>query len=546
MTDLINAEDLVAKLFDNETEKIYSIAHITADEFAAAVLAAKTQASYSEKIWIHADYNTDLFGSVMELIGQVRAKLDDRAFDIFWSCFDVTLDISVMGGSRWAARILPNGALMFRNHHRVIAIDEQVGGILEVTNEQLLEELRIFEEYANKNISDDDTLFSVVHQNEEGITWTRSLPDKLSDVGQTVVLINQDLFTQLRDREDLDINNNSLFGSNAEELATNSHSGIAVIRVFANKSFMYSMSRAEDKYDMVLEEYAYYLGDGPDEKGVPQISISNNFGFVSNWIRNHIKENFQNLSILEHVAVSENTSLQVLLNQRLEKNYAQQKTWEVLVFVPFFGKKSGVPVAYGQDDSVYWTQSEAMSHELVVVQLNASGISNADEVVDTLSSRITSMVDTANFIASSDEVLVFLPPKSTETGVRQIEPSHLYAYGSEEMNDRLEEIADEMAVAWKRECDESEEISFSDYISSDGCDYIVAALLPTDGAADPTVAHGYAVTLSYDLDMSIMLEVPGYGLMQGYCAGELDTGNMASFLFEGNADDEHSDWGDDD
>lgn len=538
MSELITADDLAAKLFDDDFSEVPDeLSHISASEFYDAVIGAKTERGYSAKIKVHADWSTETGAEIMTLVDRVRETHSEDDFKKFWNCFSMNLDVSVMGGDVWAPRILTNGAVLIRNHHRVIALSEAPEGVLYTDNTQLLEDLKVFESYAQANYEADDINFSILHRAGDSIVWTRTLPAKLSDFGQTLVLMSNELIESVRDSEDYDTDYNSILESNAIDVAMNSRTGFVAIRVFEKQSYMYSNYRADDKYDSLLESYSYYLGSSPDEDVLENPEVSIGHTDVEERIRNWISE--MDYSLFDEPKMAGKDELKSLILQDLTTNYARQKTWETLGFTPFFAKEADKPTNYYQDTSIYWNQSAKMDHDMFVLSMTPTGVQDADELVDELSRRIETVVDNAGYLMSPEPVKVYISARNPDA-FKPIPEEHIVDYGSAEMETRLQEFVTSLQEAHEKDIeDNEEEYSFGDFLDSYGYEYTIAVLVPTEASPDPREIHQIALDVTSELEISMMMEVPRYGICQGYDCGELDTGNVAGFVVE-SEDDEDS------
>ena len=218
------------------------------------LLQQKEDRGYGEKILLGGIGEADVSLSILKKLEQLESHYSEDEFNEILELFDITLDVGVWGGESCAPRILFNGSVVFRNHHRVIGLVEQTLGSIEISNTQLASEISKL-----VRAMDGRRDFSIIHRNEQGFAWTSTVPTKLSDCGQTLVLLPEEWIQKAQE----------LKCTFAEpivlEAAKGSRTRDAVLRVFRNRTFIYATQRLNDSLDTIVENYSHRLGEAPDE-----------------------------------------------------------------------------------------------------------------------------------------------------------------------------------------------------------------------------------------------------------------------------------------
>ena len=533
---------LVGQLFDNDIENLpEEFNQIDPTAFYKEVLKQKKALGWSSKITIPCNYAIDGGEMVLKKIEEVRQKMSGEKFDEFWNCFEASLDISVWGSDTWAPRVLPNGAVLIRNHHRVIALSDNIAGELDIDNEALHKDLEEVVNFAKNNSTGDDDYFNFhfVHRNEEGISWTVNLPTALSDYGQTLVFINKNFIDQARDSGEVSPDN-IIFNDAIEQVADQSRSGHCVLRVFKNRTFLYYTYRADDGYDSILENYSYWLGSSPDEDiNYERFSVDHNFvrDYVSGTIQDQGDIEILDTNTMKHG----HNVLQILLKDKIFKDYSSKKAHQISEFQPIFASAWDRPTTYYQDKIPFWDFSEKYQHRVFGIKGDLNLLPSLSEGKATFKEYLKEAV---GYVGNAT-VKIWLPT-NVSASTDWIDDEDVFEYGSKECNKRIDEIMKTLEKKYKETLEDWKEVEDpqereKNFLEYYGYEYYFAILFITNEVLPTQEYHRHGLNISRVFDGSISLFVPAYGYLQGYCAGELDTGNAFSFIMEDEEEPEEDD-----
>lgn len=536
--------EYVTQLFDGDLENlpIEEFLKVDAVAFSKEVLKQKKKNGWQSRIKIPFNYAIDQGEAVVKKVEEVREKVTGAVFDDFWNCFEASLDISVWGSDTWAPRVLPNGAVLIRNHHRVIALSDRIEGVLDVDNTQMQKDLvELFDFYKSSAEEEQIEYFNlnIIHRDENGVSWTVNVPTKLSDYGQTLIFISADFIQQAKDSGSIS-EDSFIFNEDLERVASNSRTH-CVILVFRNKSFLYSTYRAGDEYDTILENYSYWLGSQPDEETCSE-RFSSKGDFVANYIRSNIEANDIELLDVQFLKYGHNT-LKMFMRDKVVNEYSSKKAQQMAGFEPIFSTSPDIPSTYYNDDIPFWEFSQKYQERTFSFQGAYSFLPNLQYGESTLKEAIKNSVS----LIGDCTVKVWLPlGENPERG--WIDEDDIFDYGTPEYDKRIHEMFKKLTTLYKESAEEndmSEEEKEKDFIDNVGYDYAFAILFITQETLDPEMAHYHAMKMSTYIEGSTSLTLPAYGLYQGYCEGELDTGNAYSLILasvlEASDEDENDD-----
>lgn len=527
--------NLVEQLFDNDITNldIDNFNKISAADFHAEVLKQKKERGWNAHINIPCNWLQDKGDAVLKKILEVKnSEVTEKDFKKFWDIFTASVDISVWGSDVWAPRILPNGALLIRNHHRVIALDEHITGSLDISNVTLQKQLKELEKFVLANFEEDQLsiYFSFIHREQEGINWTSKVPDKLSDFGQTLFFLSTEVINKARESGNFEPEH-IVFNETAENAGSTSRSGHCVMRIYKDKTFFYSTYRAGDEYDTILENYSYYLGESSDQEETMEYEVNCDQHFIYSFI----KENLEGQSepeIFDEETLSNNEEFKQLFSEKLYSDYAQKKSYQVMEFTPFFRKEWNLPPTYYLPKPPFFELSQKYDGRLIVVNFSLEFLPNLEGMVSAFSSKLSSMVSN---IMDGSTIKILLPLEKYENDVDYMD-ADIFNYGSVELEKRVLELKSAMDIHFKEYMNENPNdendlyTTQKDWIDSYGYDYMITLLIIPNETPDPFTAHKYGIDFSAATDSSLNVQIPSYGYYQGYSAGELDTGNSQQFL----------------
>jgi hypothetical protein len=540
-TPIVIIKTIVSQLFNNDIENIpeEQLKQIEPISFSKEVIKQKLKNGYHSKIKIPANYLIEKVEIILEKINEARLKLNGEKFEELWKCFEFSLDISVWGSDTWAPRLLPNGSLLIRNHHRVIALSEQIQGTLNINNHDLQSQLKDIEIYSQETLSDDDsTSFNIIHRSQSGVSWIKEVPEELSDFGQTLVFIDKSFIETARENGSFN-KDNIIFNDLILNIAENSRSGHCVMRVFKEKTFLYSTFRAGDDYDTILENYSSYLGTEPGEE-----ECTDNFQSDTDFINKYILECISNneVEIFSTKPLKQNEIMNLLVDRKIKNDYVTKKTWQIMEFTPFFASSWNQPTTYYGNQIDFWDVSEEHEHKLITVIGDYSTLPNISFGKSAFKTKIKKSIS----IVPKAKVLVWLPTsKRSNSSYKYINDEDIFQYDSKELNQRIDEVFKILLDEYRNNLTsetiiEDEKADQKEFLESVGYDYEFALLFITKTTPEPNEFNSFGLKISSVFEGSINIVVPVYGFKQGYCDGELDTGNAYHFLSEDNVGEEHN------
>jgi len=535
-------KSIVTQLFDNDIENISDekLKSIDPIDFSKEVIKQKLKNGYQSKIKIPANYLIEKVELVLEKINEARLKLNGENFEEFWKCFEFSLDISVWGSDTWAPRLLPNGSVLIRNHHRVISLSEQIQGTLDINNTYLKAQLAEISTYAQETLNEDDsTSFNFIHRTQSGVSWIKEVPKHLSDFGQTLVFIDKSFIEQARTSE-LFNEDHIIFNDEILNIANSSRSGHCVMRVFKEKTFLYSTFRAGDDYDTILENYSYYLGTEPGQEEESNYKFESNTDFIKNYILECISND--EIEIFTTKPLQHNEIMNLLVDRKIKYDYVNKKVWQIMEFTSFFATSWDNPSTYYGDNVYFWDVSEKYGHKLIAIKGNYSALPNISFGKASFKSKLKKSIA----VVPESNILVWLPKDKRNNSSYQyqyINDEDIFPYDSKELQQRIDEAFKILLEEYRSNLNpkviiEDKKADEKEFLESVGYDYEFALFFITELPPEPYDFNVYGLKISNILEGSISVIVPAYGFNQGYCDGELDTGNAFHFISEQNEEDE--------
>ncbi|NCP98411.1 hypothetical protein GW796_00860 [archaeon] len=530
--------EVVDQLFNNDFENLPDFfPKIDSIILAKALIKSKATRTYNSTISLPCDYLEDKIESILIHISNARKKLNGEQFDLLWKIFDANLDISVWAGETWVPKLLPNGAIAIRNHHRVIGISNDTMGTLDYDNIKIRNDLQEVSDYIlNNETENKEIAFSIIHHNDLGIIWTQTVPKKLSDYGQSVVFISMDLINKMVE-DDIISEDNSLLEQIVNDTASNSRTSHCVLRIFKNKTFLYNTYRASDEYDTILENYSLYLGDNLDEETVHPSKINSDTFSLKIFIKESILDH-ELPQILETKTLRKDVILKTLLEDKIYNGYAMKKAYQYLDFIPFFHKYIGQPTTYCGNPQPYFSLSQKHNDNLFVIQSNIDCLTKISGGESKLKKTIQKLI---NFVPTT-KVKIHLPLEKIDSQ-SIVYDDDIFDLGSKEFDKRIKEFFKFVKQEFEKTLNPNENIinledEETSYLEGYGYEYSFALIFITDDAPCIKDCHQYALAMSNETKSNFTLIIPQYGYNQGYSCGELDTGNYMSFMLEKEDDDE--------
>ena len=538
-----NLKELVDKLFDWDVEDESFQTELESApviELANTIKEVKKERGWRENIRIPVDMHEDVVNTLLVKLEEMRTTLEDKEFKDVWNALVFTNEYSVWGGATWGPKILYNGGVVIRNHHRVIALDESPVGELNLDNEKIKNDIS---ELISKldNVKEEDNVwsFGILHRDAEGAIWTDKVPNELSEYGQTLIFVQNNILEKAKELNILS-DDNFLNEYSITEAAENSRSGHAVIRVFKDRSFIYSTYRASDDYDTILEVHANYLGEDYDEDVFP-IRVEGNGVTTKGLIKEDLED--MDFSIFSYDALDGKDELKELIEKNLYGKYADEKSQQTSHFTPLFAHSHDVPGTYWNNMIPLLHASRVDGAKTFNMLMSATVIKSFDTFEDDIRNAIYTSVD----IVDPREVKVYVATEENQA-LNNVEvydvDSPSYKEAIEAMKARMIESYSESYEMEPGEDEDTEREFFTDC----GYENQFAVMYILDENVNILDAHKQSLKVSRDLENSLSLVIPSIGLYQGYCEGELDTGNNLVFLTQDDMDSvdlDEDDWDND-
>lgn len=485
---------------------------------------AKQVAAYRKRhgkllVWCNTSdrYAVALF----KKLDAVRRALTGEKFAEFWCHFTFSLDAAVTEGEAWAPSILPNGAVLFRNHHRIIAVSDASAGALCVSPQVLHAQLEALAEfYRARSYAPETGVFGLIHHGEAGVAWTSVVPDQLSAVGQTLVYLSRTFIEDARACGQFGPRH-FILDDQVLAAAKASPSEHCILRVFSNKTFLHTTYWVSDEYDTIQYDYSYYFGEKPDEEGPRRLSMTTYVGAIQYKILEAVDRD--GIEVLKHPEVARLAGLVPLVTQAIRTEYVREKVSQVTSFAPVFSSSAARPVTCFGEHVPFFDFAAAHGHNFVAVKGEYTKLPSIREGQVALEKQLDSM----RTLFGAERALVWLPLEPSEpVSACFIEESDVFEYGAAAYQARLAAVFAWMAQHYEdaRMADERS------YLEEGGFPGEFALFFITAEAPELSSLHRLGREASRVMAGSVSVIVPEYGLVQGYRAGALDAGNASRFI----------------
>lgn len=470
-----------------------------------------------------------LANAVIEKFSEARPAVTGETFDAAWSVVEFTFDYGVMGGDVFQPVMFANGALLMRNHHRVIGIDDRPLAILKVHPRSLASDLkRLFRDAGKRRVPDAFFLHRV--DNSHAVRDVRP-PRRLSANGQTLAFISHDL--------PLDTCK-ALPASLIEAVRSRSRTGHAVLRTFGDHVFVYPTHRFSDDLDVLLEEYAetYFPAE---ETGMPLgIEISGSLKHLSRWFSERSDEYLRSRdfafpapSEVMHFHVAQKTTAPAW------SSYSGRKVADVTSLPRFFADRADRPVNYSDAytdpysdfdrlKSLLWDMSVRLKHDMFVVEVPFLNF-----VTETGAPPLTGAAGLTRQLA---QIMRFARTLRilhvSDTGKASLMRPADWVRNSgfvARFGEAARAAEAEAAASGLDETDTAEHIRDTLSNDNDLRVHFVFQKLRFPQAVDFRAVHEALMALSAGFPAGIVWHFPRFGLIQSYWQGELDSGNQDLF-----------------
>lgn len=537
--DVLKVESFADALFDAEGEYDFLESwKERVENTETAVIYKNIMDVKAERGWganitfnVYFDVPEEVY-PLIAILQRVKNEMSEEEFNELFDVIKITGNVSVWGSDTWRPAIVPNGGIVIRNHHRVIAVDSDMADKVEVSSEQMTAAVKEVAEWVAENMEDDDAHYnwSLVHHADEGICWTRKAVD-VSTVGQTLILVGNGLIERLQ--EEGGFEDNPLVSEEALEVANNSRSGVCVFRTFADVSYMHSTFRADDDYDALVEEYTMWMGEFADEEEcyaeLTDISYKG--------VRDYMTERATDASDNAFYSIEDSGQFDEELIGKLREEFissvAGQKSSQVHSFQQYFTPNKDETATYGGVKPRYVSYLEGKESNTFIVQGNYGQHGNLDELDEDINSFVECLKNHFYDAEYKLDLNVKAPLYGMEDGVTDEElVSGLIDVDDEDFYECVNNVRQEFvekAEEWEQDVEEMDEDEIGDFIRYEA-EFNFRVIVTLDQIVDVETVDEALKELTGDLDSGCTLFVPSIGLVQGYDCGDWDTGNVNMFM----------------
>ncbi|WP_291209174.1 hypothetical protein [Hyphomonas sp.] len=474
-----------------------------------------------------------LANAVIQKFSEARLAVTGKTFDAAWSVVAFNFDYSVLGGEVFQPAMFSNGAILIRNHHRVIGIDDRPLAILKVHPRRLVSDLkRLFRGADKREVTD---AFFLHRTDKNRVVRQARPPRQLSACGQTLALIAHDLPVDKCKALPADI---------LESVRAQSRTGHAVLRFFGDHVFVYPTHRFSDDLDVLLEEYAEtYFPDA--ESGMPLgVEISGNINSLNEWFSERTDAYlrgqdfaFPDATDVMHFHVAQKTTAQTW------SSFSGRKVADVTSLPRFFADRADRPVNYSDAyiqpysdferlKSRLWDLSARLKHDMFVVEVPFLNlIPEAAAASSTDAAQITRRLDHLKPFARTLRILQVSEAGKTSlvAPASWLKKSGFVARFAEAVR-AAEADAVESGLDGEAKAEHIREtLSHDDDLRLQ----FVFQKITFKQAIDFRAVHEALIAFSAECPAGIVWHFPRFGLIQSYWQGELDSGNQDLFCLTG-------------
>ena len=510
--------------------------------FLEALIAAREEEEDDFPLRIPGTY--PIAQALIEKFSQARATVTGETFDQAWALIDFNFDVSVWGGSVFEPVILGNGALLIRNHHRVLGVGDAPAAILKIHPQRLKADLeRLFRKSAKRLEPCEAFILHRTSHNE--MVRLSKPPRKFSEVGQTLAFIGHEAPVATC---------RALPPAILTRVQEQSRSGHVVLRIFGDHVFVYPLYRFSDDLDVLLEEYAEARFDDGDTDQPLGVEITSHIRSLQARFGERTRE-YLSLSDFPFPDASDVMSFHVAQKTTAASwgSYAGRKAADASNLVEFFADQADRPVNYAdsfcdpQSDSGlererWWSISARGRHDLFMIEAPFFAFAPSDQALASLTpaslkSRLAALapfVRSMKGLRQSDDEknrIWRLPDLLRKSGI--------VADYSEAIERVRRQVTEDMPEASPEEIDEY----VAETLIHDPALRLVFVFsgLKTRKAIDFNGLHAALCRLSGDLKAGIVWRFPRFGLIQSYADGDLDSGNQALFCLTEEAETDDAD-----
>lgn len=446
--------------------------------------------------------------AILDKYAKAQPQITDQEMSDAVDALYISLDYSVMDPNLMVPRIMPNGAILIRNSHRVIALSDSPALSLQITPQALLTELHPVVDAAALDGSDQSRFkFLVIHRDAGGsglAVATQKLPKSLSEFGQTLICIGNNLDISSSDI----LKESGLIAIHSESIT-----GMAVLRTFANKTLIYSTYRASNDLDTILEEYSEASFDDLDIEYSVDVFLSDRD--LARKIQERTEMRIPYTELKRPDGRMGYYFDKIITDVENWKSYTREKTLEIMRLTPIFANRADRPISSeGFDD--YWDLSEALNHKVAIVEVPMSIFSSVNAFASAFEDQVLwGYIQSAGF--PEHEARLLIDKRDPEAGLQGFSSEQVEQWINEKTQ-MLQEFVDQGdgddEEDWVHDCDS----------------FTISVALIFDKRPDQAELDAGMKRASSEFDTGGHLYVPHIGFSQGYDCGGYDTGNAPILL----------------
>jgi len=477
-------------------------------------------AEFTRLIGKYADNNNKLSTNAYSNAFYANSLLDkfSEAFPVITgeetinalNSLDISLDYGVMGNDLFIPKIMPCGSLLIRNFHRLISLSYSPELNLKFNPKEMRVE---FEKVLNSvhfdGSMESQLTFLIIHRDLNGqVIATQELPESFSSVGQTLILVGNDL----------DLSASSILSqAGLDEVQSGSRLGVAVLRFFRNCCLVYSTERFDDCLDTAYEEYASIRIDELDASQNLEI-IHSSDRELFNFIQKRTDEFVNETNLIKPHGLAH-----YFLDYTL-RSYRSEKLHQLTSLLDIFGPSPKKPQSYiySNSNDKLWYLSEEFDHYFAKISLPVNLFNSIEEFSSNFDKKIHYFLKAGEFPDSKILLLTDYLELANVNDLAEIE--------SPSSKEWIEQKSTELKRWW--ESWDSGDIS--EFMSSQDLEIPICLVfklkykihkLPDHVELNQCMRKATEV-----LDLCASLSVPHIGFEQGYDSGDYDTGNSTALL----------------
>ncbi len=515
-------ERLLACADDSDVDLAW-LDDVPSEDVVRAILQAAEE-DHSFKIDVHV--SNALAPRLVSIFSEARPVLTGAEFDAAWDRIAFSMDVTVWGGDPFRPTLLPNGALLIRNHHRVLGISDTPAAMIHADRGRLRREAGRVLKQARKGEPSNAFL---IHRGDSGeLVRTRKLPRRLSETGQTILFVNDAISLKRMTALHADV---------LSPVMNSSRGGHAVLRFFGDHVFVYPIFRFEDSFDILIEEFAEaYLDENSEDDSV-SVAITPELSRLQEYVSSRARSLLENE---DKFGLQKKDVMLYHVHQSITAprwgSYTGRKVNDMLRLPAVFAASPDRPPGYGehytsesfdQQKGDVWQLSQKYGFRaavLFVPILALAGTHNrleevtAAEIEQSLAPLLTTLNVQALCAPANDLLkapLQMISAFEATGGLGQL-ASRAHAAAQAALADAGEGLGED---------------DIKDVVRDAIChqdDYRIAIILlqkKSSTKVDLRIWDKEARLLSGRIDGSVILHVPRFGMLQSYDRGDDDSGN---------------------